>query len=173
MRADAHSAAEQRSIPPMRPAPPSPPANPVPAGRLRLAAAAVVDIALHARPQPVNARMLAARHGLPPRHLETVLQALVRHGLLKGVRGPRGGYELARERRRISLGDIARASAGDEMQAEGAPSALIATLVEPTIQAAHTAFLAALDAVTVEDLCRRAESLQAIRPEPLPPHFDI
>jgi DNA-binding IscR family transcriptional regulator len=164
MRADAHSAAEQRSIPPMRPAPPSPPANPVPAGRLRLAAAAVVDIALHARPQPVNARMLAARHGLPPRHLETVLQALVRHGLLKGVRGPRGGYELARERRRISLGDIARASAGDEM---------IATLVEPTIQAAHTAFLAALDAVTVEDLCRRAESLQAIRPEPLPPHFDI
>ena len=35
---------------------------------------------------------------LPPRHLEPVLQALVRHGILKGIRGPRGGYELARER---------------------------------------------------------------------------
>ncbi|GJE42576.1 RrF2 family transcriptional regulator [Methylobacterium soli] len=157
----------------MRPVPPSPPAIPVPAGRLRLAAAAVVDIALHARPQPVNARMLADRHGLPPRHLETVLQALVRHGLLKGVRGPRGGYELARERRRISLGDIARAAAGEEGPADGAPSVLIATLVEPTIQAAHAAFLAALDAVTIEELCRRAESLQAVRPEPPPPHFDI
>ena len=30
---------------------------------------------------------------LPPRHLEPVLQALVRHGILKGIRGPRGGYE--------------------------------------------------------------------------------
>ncbi|KAB1072115.1 RrF2 family transcriptional regulator [Methylobacterium planeticum] len=160
----------------MRPDPASPPpapAIPLPAGRLRLAAAAVVDIALHARPQPVNARMLAARHGLPPRHLETVLQALVRHGLLKGVRGPRGGYELARERRRISLGDIARAAAGGEEAGEGAPSALIAALVEPTIQAAHAAFLATLDAVSVEDLCRRAEGLQAVRPEPLPPQFDI
>ena len=37
-----------------------------------------------------------------------VLQALVRHGILKGVRGPRGGYELARERRRITAGDIVR-----------------------------------------------------------------
>ncbi|WP_164058626.1 Rrf2 family transcriptional regulator, partial [Serratia marcescens] len=57
---------------------------PVTAGRLRLAIAALLDVALHARPQPVNARLLAERHGLPPRHLETVLQALVRHGLLKG-----------------------------------------------------------------------------------------
>src|ERR687893_1009182 len=75
-----------------------------------LALAAVVDVALHARPMPVAAKMLAARHNLPPRHLETVLQALVRHGILKGVRGPRGGYELARERRRISAGDVVRAA---------------------------------------------------------------
>ena len=32
------------------------------------------------------------RHAVPPRHLETLLQALVRAGILKGVRGPRGGY---------------------------------------------------------------------------------
>ena len=78
--------------------------------RSQLAIAAVVDIALHARPSPVAAKLLAARHDLPPRHLETLLQALVRVGILKGVRGPRGGYELARERRRITAGDIARAA---------------------------------------------------------------
>src|SRR5215203_3484216 len=76
--------------------------------RSLLAIAAVVDVALHARPMPVAAKALAARHNLPPRHLETVLQALVRQGILKGVRGPRGGYELARERRRITAGDIVR-----------------------------------------------------------------
>lgn len=75
-----------------------------------LAVTAVVDIALHARPMPVSAKALAARHNLPPRHLETILQALVRQGILKGLRGPRGGYELARERRRITAGDVVRAA---------------------------------------------------------------
>src|SRR3954462_13351180 len=85
--------------------------------RSQLAIAAVVDVALHARPLPVPAKLLAARHALPPRHFETLLQALVRAGILKGVRGPRGGYELARERRRITAGEIARAAmqeAGDD-----------------------------------------------------------
>src|SRR6266550_3036447 len=75
-----------------------------------LAIAAVIDIALNARGRPVAAKALAIRHSLPPRHLEPVLQALVRHGILKGIRGPRGGYELARERRRITADDILRAA---------------------------------------------------------------
>ena len=75
-----------------------------------LAIAAVIDIALHARSGPVAAKALATRHRLPPRHLEPVLHALVRHGILKGTRGPRGGYELAREQRRITADEILRAA---------------------------------------------------------------
>ena len=41
------------------------------------AIAAVVDVALHSRLAPVAAKALAARHKLPPRHLETLLQGLV------------------------------------------------------------------------------------------------
>jgi Rrf2 family protein len=125
-----------------------------------LAIAAVVDIALHARPSPVAAKMLAARHELPPRHLETLLQALVRAGILKGVRGPRGGYELARERRRITAGEIARAAMQDAIEdgAEPLPkSALIDAVVAPQVAQASDAFLATLDAITVETLCRQAE----------------
>ena len=73
-----------------------------------LAIAAVADVALHSRSAPVAAKALAARHKLPPRHLETLLQGLVHAKILKGVRGPRGGYELARERRRITVGEIVR-----------------------------------------------------------------
>ena len=73
-----------------------------------LAIAAVVDVALHSRSAPVAAKALAARHKLPPRHLETLLQGLVHAKILKGVRGPRGGYELGRERRRITVGEIVR-----------------------------------------------------------------
>ena len=75
-----------------------------------LAIAAVVDVALHAREHPLSARKLAARHNLPPRHLEPVLQALVHEGIFHGVRGPRGGYALAREQKRISVADVLRAA---------------------------------------------------------------
>jgi Rrf2 family protein len=130
-----------------------------------LAIAAVVDVALHARPWPVAAKALAARHNLPPRHLETVLQALVRQGILKGVRGPRGGYELARERRRITAGDIVRAAmsaTGDEGLPPLPESTLVEAVVEPAVKRATDAFLAELDTVTVEELCRRAEETKAV-----------
>ena len=52
------------------------------------------------------AKELATRHRLSPRYLEPVLQALVHHGILKGVRGPRGGYELAREQHRTCRTDV-------------------------------------------------------------------
>ena len=74
------------------------------------AIAAVVDVALHSRSAPVHAAALTARHKLPPRYLEVLLHALVHAKILKGVRGPRGGYELARERRRITVGEIVRAA---------------------------------------------------------------
>jgi Rrf2 family iron-sulfur cluster assembly transcriptional regulator len=132
--------------------------------RSLLAIAAVVDIALHARPAPVAAKALAARHELPPRHLETVLQALVKAGLLKGVRGPRGGYELARERRRITAGEIVRAAMQATAEETLPPlprSALVETIIGPTVQGAMDAWLAALDAVTVADLCKEAETRAA------------
>ncbi len=129
--------------------------------RSLLSIAAVVDIALHARPLPVAAKVLAERHKLPPRHLETVLQALVRHGILKGVRGPRGGYELARERRRVTAGEVVRAAmtaTGEDGLPPMPDSRLVDEVVGPSVKAASEAFLARLDAVTIDDLCRDAES---------------
>lgn len=127
--------------------------------RSLLAIAAVVDIAVHARPSPVAAKALASRHALPPRHLETTLQALVHSGILKGVRGPKGGYELARERRRITAGDIVRAAMAAAGEEDGTPepsSELVSQVIAPLVREASGLFLARLDCVTVEDLCRIA-----------------
>ncbi|MGJ3265348.1 MAG: RrF2 family transcriptional regulator [Salinarimonas sp.] len=133
--------------------------------RSLLAIAAVVDIALHARPAPVAAKVLAQRHNLPPRHLETVLQALVRYGILKGVRGPRGGYELAKERRRITAGDIVRAAmsvTGEDGLPPLPESQLVDEVVGPVVKNAGEAFLGELDAITVDDLCARADRMTGI-----------
>jgi Rrf2 family protein len=144
--------------------------------RSLLAIAAVVDIAIHARPTPVAAKFLAARHSLPPRHLETVLQQLVRAGILKGVRGPRGGYELAKERRRITAGDIVRAAMADGAEENGMPapeSVLVDRVIGPAVRAAGEAFLARLDEITVEDLCRRAENEAVFATAPVVGDFTI
>lgn len=146
-----------------------------PARRGLLAIAAVVDIALHARPAPVSSKALAARHALPARHLEPLLQLLVREGILKGLRGPRGGYELARERRRVTAGEIMRAVIIDPAEAngEGEPSGLIETVVAPELDRALTAYLAVLDAVTVEELCRKAKASDSASATPQLTDFTI
>jgi Rrf2 family iron-sulfur cluster assembly transcriptional regulator len=124
-----------------------------------LAVAAVIDVALHARGQLVSAKDLAARHALPARHLEPVLQALVREGVLKGVRGPHGGYELARERRRISVNDILNAAGSSDVDGEIVQpgSNLLEQVVVPAVAQAEKVFVGALSRITIEDLARRAE----------------
>jgi Rrf2 family protein len=125
-----------------------------------LAIAAVIDVALQAHARPISARALALRHGLPPRHLEPVLQALVRDGILKGIRGPRGGYALARDRKRVSANDILRAAAaveGCEKPHEG--SALLSKVVLPALANAEEQFAVALSRISVEDMVRSAEQL--------------
>ena len=122
------------------------------------AIAVVLDLARLARGKPLPAKALAEQHDLPPRQFETVLQDLVRAGILKGLRGPRGGYELARERRRISLGDIVRAiDARTREDGRTRATDAVEALLDPVLASATAAFLADLDAVSVEDLCLRAQ----------------
>jgi Rrf2 family protein len=127
-----------------------------------LAIAAVIDVALHGRGRPVSAKTLAERHALPARHLEPVLQALVRVGILKGIRGPRGGYELARARRRITADDILRAAGTIEETNDfrTAGSALLAAVVIPAVAQAERAFSTALSRINLDELVRRAEPLR-------------
>lgn len=122
-----------------------------------LAIAAVIDVALHSNARPVSAKALAARHALPPRHLEPVLQALVRNGILKGIRGPQGGYELAREQSHITAEDILKAAGDAEESEEPAlASELVNAVVKPALEAAERSFSTALREITVGDMTRRA-----------------
>ena len=126
-----------------------------------LALEAVIDIAFNARPEPVQAKEITARQGVPQRYLEQVMQHLVRAGVLKGVRGPRGGYRLARERRRISVGDVVRvAEAIDDGEADNPEprSELGTRVVTPLIAKLQDEVMKQLDAISIEDLCSQARA---------------
>jgi Rrf2 family iron-sulfur cluster assembly transcriptional regulator len=129
--------------------------------KLALAVEAVVDIGCHGGGDPIQSQDIATRLGLPKRYLEQVMQQLVRAGILKGVRGPRGGYRLAREQRRISIGDIFRVIRGGELEEEaplGSESELGNRVMIPFWTELEDEFIRRLDETTVEDLCRTAAS---------------
>jgi Rrf2 family transcriptional regulator, iron-sulfur cluster assembly transcription factor len=122
---------------------------------------AVIDIAYNAADEPVQSSEVTRRQGIPKRHLEPVLQQLVRDGVLAGVRGPRGGYRLAKERKLITVGDIARVVAtlegeGDQDGVPGSGSEIGRKVVQPLCRSLRAETFERLDAITVEELCRRA-----------------
>jgi Rrf2 family protein len=131
-----------------------------PSKKLALALEAVCDIAYHGGAEPVQSQDIARRLALPRRYLEQVMQQMVRAGILKGVRGPRGGYRLARERRRISVADIVqvvRGLDGHTADEDGrASSALGRAVVQPFWDELEAELMERLKAVTIEELCRRA-----------------
>ncbi|MFC3230854.1 RrF2 family transcriptional regulator [Marinibaculum pumilum] len=124
---------------------------------------AVVDIAFNARPDPVQAKEITRRQGIPPRYLEQVMQQLVHAGVLKGVRGPRGGYVLARERRRISVADIVTAiqalerDGGDDIGESR--SALGQKVVRPLWDEVEAELVDRLAGISLEELCARARDI--------------
>ncbi|MGB1361509.1 MAG: RrF2 family transcriptional regulator [Alphaproteobacteria bacterium] len=76
--------------------------------RMMFVIISVVDIAYTNSDKPVQTKDIANRHNIPVRYLEKALQGLVKNNILKGRRGPSGGYSLAKEKRKITLADIVK-----------------------------------------------------------------
>ncbi|MFN3230817.1 MAG: RrF2 family transcriptional regulator [Alphaproteobacteria bacterium] len=122
---------------------------------------AVVDIAYNARAEPVQSKEITRRQGIPQRYLEQVMQQLVRSGILKGVRGPRGGYLLAKERRRVTVGEIVRVIAAMEDEKEtgySSESAMGQRVIAPLLDGLQNDMMTQLDSVSIDDLCTEASS---------------
>lgn len=136
--------------------------------KLLFAIEAVLDIAYNAGGRPVQAAEITRRQGIPRRYLEQVLQALVRAGILAGQRGPKGGYRLARERRRISVGDIVRVvqliETTPDPVTEAPASRLGHSVVRPLWLELQAEIMTRLDATTIEELCQRAQGAD-VKPE--------
>ena len=148
-----------------------------PSRKALFAIEAVVDIAYHAGAGPVRSTAISERQGIPRRYLEQVLQQLVHSGILTGQRGPRGGYRLARERRRISVGEIVRVvrsieGAGDPADSDQG-SEIGIKVVRPVLQEIQQDVMGQLDRLTVEELCDRARAANVPCDTPAMPDFSI
>ena len=72
----------------------------------RYAVTAMLDIALHEKQGPVTLAEISQCQGISLSYLEQLFSKLKKQGLVKGVRGPGGGYTLAKPPAQISVADI-------------------------------------------------------------------
>jgi len=74
--------------------------------RGRYSVRAMLDIALHGNGRPVNLKRMSGRQDISTDYLEQLLRKLKKARLVRSVRGPKGGFVLARKEGDIRIWDI-------------------------------------------------------------------
>ena len=84
----------------------------------------VLALSLHAGRLPLSARTIARKEKLSVRFLEQAMTQLREKGIIESVRGPQGGYRLAREPQEIKLSDVILAMEGEGRRKDTPPASL-------------------------------------------------
>lgn len=142
-----------------------------PSKKIYYAIEAVLFIAYNAKAMPISGSMVAEAQNLPTRYLEPIMQKLVRAGLLKGMRGPTGGYMLGRERRRITLADICAVITDAEFPT--CTTELGEKILAPAAARLTTRWQETLSSVTIADLCDEAGAIAIPLAQHAPSDFII
>jgi Rrf2 family iron-sulfur cluster assembly transcriptional regulator len=140
-----------------------------------VALAIVLDVAFHSSSETVvNAAELAERTGMARRTLEPLLQALSREHLLDSTRGPHGGYRLGRPARLIKVADVITVGLNSlEDGGQDLSGRLQRAVVEPLWTEFDTLLLTRAEALTIEDLLKRAAAAGLRKPINEPLNFVI
>src|SRR4030095_7051864 len=80
--------------------------------RLDSSLRAVIYLSVRGREKGCSITEIAKQQEVPKKFLETIIQDLMRCGLIKSKRGSSGGYTLARSPEKISLSDVIEAIEG-------------------------------------------------------------
>jgi len=135
---------------------------------------AVIELARRFGQGPVQCAEIAACQKIPEAYLDQLLSSLRRCGIVRSVRGPHGGHELARDPRQLTLGDVVTALEGPVVPHEfvHAPSSDDAGADWRAACAVRNAWLAAAEAsqrelerTTIQTLLEQQVQIRAHRAE--------
>jgi Rrf2 family iron-sulfur cluster assembly transcriptional regulator len=128
---------------------------------------ALFDIAYHSAGLCTQVKDISTRQGISPRYIEQIFQKLKRAGIIKSIRGPSGGYYLARKLEEISVGDIVRATEGSihlvscaaaKKSSKKACDRIEQCVVRDVWTEASHKLMSYLDSITLQDLCKEAQA---------------
>lgn len=80
--------------------------------RTRYAVRAMIELAKHDLTRPLQLKIIAERQEISVKYLEQLMAVLKSAGLIKSIRGSKGGYVLAKPPNQIALSDILRCVEG-------------------------------------------------------------
>ena len=129
--------------------------------RTRYGILAMLDLALNYGAGPINVGKIASRQELPVKYLENLLALLCTSGLVRGIRGARGGHTLAKPPSEITLREIYDVLEGSEGFAQcttdpqGCDRYEICVIQEVWAQM-FEACMDVLGSTTLEDLAHRS-----------------
>lgn len=124
--------------------------------RCEYACRAVIELAYHIQSQqPLTVEVIAARRFVPDKFLVQILLQLKRAGIVRSIRGAKGGYLLARLPEEITLLDIVRAIDGPVLESVPTEDVGASDLV-PVWREVAGEIEAALNARTVRSILDRA-----------------
>ena len=135
---------------------------------------AVIELARRYGQGPVQCAEIAASQKIPEAYLDQLLSGLRRVGIIRSIRGPHGGHELARDPRQLTLGDIVTALEGPVVPLEFVhePSSdaegtdwWAACAVRNAWLAAAEASQQVLDRTTIQELLEQQLHIRAHRGE--------
>ena len=129
---------------------------------------AVLDIAVQGGDGPVQAREIAARQQIPEQFLEQLLAGLRRAEVIRSIRGAGGGYVLADDPTRVTVGAVLRALSGPLLPHElvdgtpGEPHSLAdvpeVAIVRGVWRELRAALLQVTEGLTIAELLERRVS---------------
>jgi len=103
---------------------------------------------------------IAQRQGIPDRYLEQMLTSLRRGKILRSIRGPRGGYQLARPPAEVLVADVVQCLEGDTGQRSGVtrstPEFEVLNSLDERLEAARAGILTG---TTLQDLLDQRDAL--------------
>jgi Rrf2 family protein len=79
---------------------------------------ALVDLATHGTEAPVRAAEVAERQSIPLNYLEQLLGILKRAGIVTSIRGPKGGFALARDASEVTVEEVLVSMEGEMLPQE-------------------------------------------------------
>jgi Rrf2 family protein len=112
----------------------------------------------YASNEAMQIRQIAALQNIPNRYLEQLLATLRRGGLIKSIRGAKGGYVLARDPRKITLLDALNCIEGADAvisAKDTTPETVETKIIHESWDEARQAAYSVLQKYTLQDLCER------------------
>jgi Rrf2 family iron-sulfur cluster assembly transcriptional regulator len=124
--------------------------------RFLLTVEVVLYLALNDKDRPVKLKEAISAKSFSPRHLEPTIQHLVRLGILKSIKGAKGGYVLGRPSEAISLANLYSASISRPARRFGVDETLPHQTVNLVLAEVQSKWTADLAKISIRDLVVRS-----------------